>query len=69
MENILIFDYDGVIVDSLDIFMKDLISACKKNGFNQISTKDIFLNLFDGNMYEILRRRIIQIDPKYRCYP
>lgn len=52
MKNVLIFDYDGVIVDSLDIFMKDFISACDKNGFNQVKTKEIFLNLFDGNMYE-----------------
>lgn len=52
MANMLIFDYDGVIVDSLDIFMKNLINACKINGFNQISTKGIFLNLFNGNMYE-----------------
>lgn len=51
MKNILIFDYDGVIVDSLSIFRENFIRACKINGFDQIS-KQAFLDLFNGNMYE-----------------
>ena len=50
--NVLIFDYDGVLVDSLDIFMKYFISACKKQGFEDIATKKDFLKLFEQNMYE-----------------
>lgn len=51
MKNILMFDYDGVIVDSLDIFRENLIHACQINNFSQISEKN-FLSLFEGNMYE-----------------
>ena len=52
MKNVLIFDYDGVIVDSLSIFMKHFIFACKKEGFPSISSKNDFLKLFEKNMYE-----------------
>ena len=52
MSNILIFDNDGVIADSLEIFMKTVINTCKKHGSNQVNTKEDFLNLFNGNLYE-----------------
>lgn len=52
--NILIFDYDGVIADSLAFFMPKVIAACKKNGSEKVNTKNDFLQLFDGNLYERL---------------
>lgn len=53
----LIFDYDGVIVDSLDLFMRFFIEACKKEGFEEIGSKEIFLSLFDGNMFEKMAQK------------
>ena len=52
MKNVLIFDYDGVLVDSFEIFMQNFIIACKKQGFESIATKKDFLKLFENNMYE-----------------
>ncbi len=52
MKNVLIFDYDGVIVDSFQIFMANFIDACKKEGWSSIATKNDFLKLFEKNMYE-----------------
>lgn len=52
MKNISIFDYDGVIVDSFEIFMNNFINACKKEGRNNIKTKNDFLKLFENNMYD-----------------
>lgn len=52
MNKIVIFDYDGVIVDSLDVYEKAVILTFHKNGFNQISTRESFLGLFDGNFFE-----------------
>jgi phosphoglycolate phosphatase len=52
MTSVLIFDYDGVLVDSFDLFMKLFLDSCKKHGWKQISTKEEFLSLFHGNMYE-----------------
>ena len=56
MKRVLIFDYDGVIVDSLNIFMTLFINACKKHGWKQISSKDGFLSLFNENMYENMKK-------------
>lgn len=52
MNSVLIFDYDGVIVDSLDMFMNFFIEACQTEGWEQISSEQSFLALFNGNMYE-----------------
>jgi phosphoglycolate phosphatase len=52
MTLILIFDYDGVIVDSLEIFMNSFLHACRMEGWAQIDSKTKFLRLFDGNMFE-----------------
>jgi len=50
--NALIFDYDGVLIDSLDIFMKYFLESCKIHGFEKVYDKKTFLDLFSGNMYE-----------------
>lgn len=50
--DVIIFDYDGVIIDSFDVFMKYFIKACKKEGFKNISTEKDFLELYEKNMYE-----------------
>jgi len=52
MKKIIIFDCDGVIIDSLEIFMSAFVSACVKSGYKQISSREAFLNLFDGNLYD-----------------
>ncbi len=52
MVRILLFDYDGVLVDSLDIFMNHFIAACQHEGFSQIHDKKSFLGLFNKNLYE-----------------
>ena len=52
MSRILLFDYDGVLVDSLDIFMNHFITACNNEQVSQIYNKDTFLKLFDKNLYE-----------------
>lgn len=52
--NILLFDYDGVIVDSLEIFMERVIATCRRYGSHNINSQEDFLNLFNGNFYEKL---------------
>lgn len=52
MKEVLIFDYDGVIVDSLPIFMKFFFEACELYGFNDLASKEEFLKLFHGNMFD-----------------
>jgi len=50
--NVIIFDYDGVLIDSIDIFMNHFLASCKKYGFDKVNDKKSFLKLFNGNMYE-----------------
>jgi phosphoglycolate phosphatase len=54
MTSVFIFDYDGVLVDSFELFMNLFLKACKNHGWNQISTKKEFLYLFEGNMFEYM---------------
>jgi phosphoglycolate phosphatase len=56
MNKIIIFDCDGVILDSLNIFMKCFVSACEKLGYYQISSKQSFLDLFDDNFYKCITK-------------
>jgi phosphoglycolate phosphatase len=52
MNNLVMFDYDGVIVDSLEVFTSVFISACHKNGYHGIDSGKRLLRLFDGNLFE-----------------
>ncbi len=52
MPKILIFDYDGVIADSLNAYMYSFMESCRESGYNQINSKEIFLKLFEGNFYD-----------------
>ena len=48
------FDYDGVIVDSLEPFTTGFINACRKNRFAGVGTQEEMLRAFDGNIYDSL---------------
>ena len=59
---LLLFDFDGVLVDSLDVYEKTVTLCLKK--INQPLTRGRaeFLELFDGNFYETLRQKGINLD-------
>ncbi|OQB41512.1 MAG: 5'-nucleotidase [Candidatus Hydrogenedentes bacterium ADurb.Bin179] len=46
---LLLFDYDGVIADSLDILLPEFSRACKELGLNNINPEEFFLKLYDSN--------------------
>ena len=50
--DLLLFDFDGVIVDSLAVFHSCFMAACNLEGYSQYSSIQCFLRLFDGNLYE-----------------
>lgn len=56
MQKVFIFDYDGVIVDSFDIFLAYFLKACAKENITDITTNEDFLSLYDNNMYENMFR-------------
>lgn len=51
-KKVFIFDYDGVIVDTFDVFFEYFMKGCEKEGVTEIKTKKDFLRLYNGNMYE-----------------
>lgn len=52
MRPLVLFDYDGVLVDSLDYFLDAFLGACHAHGCHQVRTRDDFLALFDSNFYD-----------------
>ncbi|MGC8739230.1 MAG: HAD family hydrolase [Candidatus Hydrogenedens sp.] len=49
-EKLILFDFDGVIADSFEIFFREFTSACTEMGFDRLNSKVAFLNLFEGNL-------------------
>jgi phosphoglycolate phosphatase len=56
MKLAIIFDFDGVIVDSLEVWGDAFISVCNHHGYGHLSTQKAFLDLFDGNMHESMQK-------------
>jgi phosphoglycolate phosphatase len=48
------FDYDGVIVDSADVFATTFLAASRACGYTGIKTHEQVIRLFDGNFFEAL---------------
>ncbi|HDP34077.1 MAG TPA: HAD family hydrolase [Candidatus Hydrogenedentes bacterium] len=47
---LLLFDYDGVIADSFDVYFSEFTRACAELGFDRLNSREAFLRLFDGNL-------------------
>ncbi len=56
MKRLLLFDFDGVIADSLDVFARVFMAQCRARGFDRIATTQDFLAFFDGNFVQGLRK-------------
>ncbi len=52
---VVMFDFDGVVVDSLEVFAFALIAACAEHGIAPVRTVDDVVALFAGNVYESFR--------------
>lgn len=57
MDRLLVFDYDGVLVDSYEVFKRYFLEACRAEAVDAVSTEQDFLSLFDGNLYESMLQR------------
>lgn len=55
--SLVMFDYDGVIADSLGYFTLDLVAAFQDNGYDEVRTQEDVLALFDDNFYRTLLDR------------
>lgn len=50
MSPLILFDFDGVLADSLTVFHAGLAAACAVEGYPQLADREIFLRVFDGNL-------------------
>jgi phosphoglycolate phosphatase len=59
---LLLFDFDGVLVDSIDVYEKTVTDCLKKIGQPLTRGREEFLELFEGNFYESLKQRGVNMD-------
>jgi phosphoglycolate phosphatase len=52
MRPLVLFDYDGVLVDSLDYFVDAFLDSCREHRFDKVQSRQDFLALFDVNFYD-----------------
>ena len=62
MRPLVLMDFDGVLADSLTPFSTAFLDSCRDEGITALQTRNDFLDLFDGNLYEELERRGISPD-------
>ena len=46
---VIMFDYDGVIADSLDIYFAEFVHICDDMGIQRLNSREKFLALSEGN--------------------
>jgi phosphoglycolate phosphatase len=59
---LLLFDFDGVLVDSIDVYEKTVTDCLNVIGRPLSRGREEFLELFDGNFYESLVEKGIDLD-------
>ncbi len=58
-----LFDFDGVLVESLDVYEKTVSLVLKKINKPLTRGREEFLELFEGNFYESLVKGVTSISP------
>lgn len=54
-KKLVMFDYDGVIADSYQVFTTAFLEASQKSGFHEMESKTNIMRLFDSNLFESLK--------------
>ncbi|PKN84228.1 MAG: hypothetical protein CVU51_10865, partial [Deltaproteobacteria bacterium HGW-Deltaproteobacteria-1] len=60
--NLLLFDFDGVLVDSIDVYEKTVTDCLQQIGQPLTRGREEFLELFEGNFYESLVEKGVDMD-------
>lgn len=50
MSRVVMFDFDGVVADSLDVFYAEFSAAVRELGYHKLDSRDALLKLFEGNV-------------------
>ena len=61
LEKLLIFDFDGVVVDSLDLYEGTVRQCLEEIGQPIVRNREDFLELFEDNFYESLVKKGVDL--------
>jgi len=61
-QKLFLFDFDGVIVDSLELYEQAVNFCLNKVGSRPLRDREEFLSLFDNNFYEAMLQRNIDLE-------
>ncbi len=61
MNSLFLFDFDGVLVDSLDLYAEMVRRCLERIGTPIVKSKEDYLALFDGNFYESMAARGVDL--------
>ena len=61
MHTLFLFDFDGVLVNSLDLYAEAVTRILERIGMPIVKSKEDYLDLFDGNFYESLAARGVDL--------
>jgi len=62
MKQLYLFDFDGVLVDSISVYEKTVMLCLTKIGQPIIRNREEFLDLFDENFYEAIEKRGVDLE-------
>ena len=61
MKSLFLFDFDGVLADSLDLYADAVARCLERIGTPIVKGKEDYLDLFDGNYYESMAARGVDL--------
>jgi phosphoglycolate phosphatase len=61
MNSLFLFDFDGVLADSLDLYADAVARCLERIGTPIVKSKEDYLTLFDGNFYESMASRGVDL--------
>lgn len=62
MKKLFLFDFDGVVVDSLELYEKAVNLCLEKIGSPLIRNRSDFMALFEENFYESIRKKGVNVE-------
>lgn len=61
MKKLFLFDFDGVLVDSLALYEKSVNVCLERIGHKPIADREEFLDLFEDNFYSAIKKRGVDV--------
>jgi phosphoglycolate phosphatase len=62
MENLYLFDFDGVLVDSLSFYEQAVNRCLAELGAPPLESRQEYLDIFEDNFYEGIRKRGVDVE-------